>query len=97
VQDIETTTLLVGLVVAVAEAIKWLAKVAVKSRGNNNLKHYPTIGEQSIDYWETKIRDTVKDGLNEALQLRNEELRKMMKEVMGDWLDGRVGGRLNKR
>jgi hypothetical protein len=62
---------------------------------NGNGKRGTTSGEQGIDFWDMKIQQAVESGVRKGLETafakRNEEMRGMIKEVIGEWLDNRMG------
>jgi hypothetical protein len=76
-----------------------------RSKNNNHVKpplmiaseppRIATSGEQSTDYWKNEIRMAVKIAIEDefrsrAKSLNAEEVRTIMKDVIGDWLDSRT-------
>ena len=89
-QDFTNTTLLVGLAVALAEAVKWLAKALAKRNGHNgNGGTNGKAGEKSVAEWELRMRkihedvneDLMKD-IRYLMDARNEKLREIVREEL---------------
>jgi hypothetical protein len=75
--DTGTTALLVGLAVALARAIEWLARAVIaKPHGKAN----GSSGAQSPEYWKLEIGDIVERRIHEAMTGRNEEIRRIIRE-----------------
>lgn len=75
--DLQTTTLLVGLAVALARAVEWLAKASLKRNGNGSKSAGLTAQE-----WRNEIRQAVKDMLFETAPKRHEDLEELMEKVL---------------
>lgn len=85
VADLPSTSALVVLAVALARTIEWLAKsIMVSSRRpkDSNGKHYPTSGEQSVDFWKLTIGNVVKDAVKDTIATRDETIRKIIREEL---------------
>jgi hypothetical protein len=60
-----------------------------------------TSGERSTEFWKIEIRLAVKEGLEEEFKIRGPimaeaDMRRVMKEVIGDWLDARLSKPLTR-
>lgn len=78
--DLQTTTLLVGLAVALARAVEWLAKASLKKNernGNGSKSAGLTANE-----WKSTIKEIVKDALEETQSERNETLRQIIRDEL---------------
>jgi len=85
-----------------------IAKVFRKNGPNRNeqaaapIQREASAGERSTDYWKIEIRLAVKEGLEEEFKVRGpvmteNDMRRVMKEVIGDWLDARLSKPLTTR
>jgi hypothetical protein len=66
---------------------------------NGNGKRQNASGEQTIDFWDMKIQQAVESGVKKGIEsafaarpeaLTEVQVQRIMKEVIGDWLDKRV-------
>jgi hypothetical protein len=83
-----------------------IAKVFRKNGLNRNeqafpVQREPSAGERSTDYWKIEIRLAVKEGLEEEFKVRGpvmteNDMRRVIKEVIGDWLDARLAKPLTR-
>jgi hypothetical protein len=74
VSDITTTTLLVGLAVALAEAVKWMAKAFIVDRTKRNGNHKSAqeiqSGQLTPEEWEGRFERVMRKVLTEFMPRR---------------------------
>jgi hypothetical protein len=79
---------------AVGLAALWmvLTKKPWRNGGNSSTKKGESAGEQSKEFWMMENKRIMKEAVDEAFKGRTEELRQMIRQEVGEWLDRRVGG-----
>ena len=60
----------------------WIVLQIMRSLKRNGQQRTPTSGEQSIDYWKNAIRQAVKDGLEDEIKGRDENIRRIEREEL---------------